>query len=72
MDIFSEIDKIKPDLDEMHDEKLIETVKTLLDFNRKGILEAELKPMSLEEYKSLLFKSESDIENQRITDVDEL
>jgi hypothetical protein len=72
MNISLEINKIKHDLEELHDEKLIETVKTLLDFARKSQFEAGLNPMSVEEYKQRALKSESDIENGRLTDVNDL
>lgn len=72
MNISFEINKIKHDLEELHDEKLIETVKTLLDFARKNRFEAGLRPMSVEEYKQRALKSESDIENGRVTDVNDL
>ncbi len=72
MNISLEINKIKHDLEELHDEKLIETVKTLLDFARKSQFEAGLKPMYVEEYKQRALKSESDIENERVTDVNDL
>ena len=72
MNINLEINKIKHDLEELHDEKLIETVKTLLDFARKRIYESGLKPMSLEEYKERALKSEDDIKNGRVSDATDL
>jgi len=72
MNISLEIDKIKNDLEELHDEKLIETVKSLLDFARKRIFESSLTPMRLEEYVERALKSEADIKHGRLTDADDL
>ena len=72
MNFSLEINKIKHDLEELHDEKLVETVKTLLDFARKSIYESSLKPMSVEEYKERAFKSENDIEHERVTNANDL
>lgn len=72
MNINLEINKIKHDLEELHDEKLIETVKTLLDFARKRIYESNLKPLSIEEYKERALKSEDDIKNGRVSNASDL
>ena len=72
MNITTEINKIKHDLEELHDEKLIEAVKKLLNFARKRIYESELKPMTTEEYLKRAMVSEDDIKYGRITDIDDL
>lgn len=72
MNISAEVNKIKHDLEELHDEGLIETVKTLLNFARKRIYESNMKPISLEEYKNRALKSEEDIKAGRVTDIDDL
>lgn len=72
MNISVEIAKIKHDLEELHDEKLIETVKTLLDFARKNIFDGNLKSLSVDEYRLRALKSEADIADGRITDAQDL
>lgn len=72
MNISLEVNKIKHDLEELHDESLIETIKTLLNFARQRIYESGIKPISVEEYKNRALKSEEDIKMGRITDIDSL
>ena len=72
MNISLEVNKIKHDLEELHDESLIETIKTLLSFARQRIYESGIKPISVEEYKNRALKSEEDIKMGRITDIDSL
>jgi hypothetical protein len=72
MDISIEVNKIKRELEDLHDENLIETIKTLLSFARQRIYESGIKPISVEEYKNRALKSEEDIKMGGITDIHRL
>jgi len=72
MNITAEINKIKLDLEELHDEKLIAAIKKLLVYARKQSYEARLKPMSVEEYMKRAMVSEDDIKYGRITNIDDI
>ena len=72
MDIEAEINKIKHELEELHDENLIAAVKTLLNIARKRSYESQLKPMSIDEYLKRAMVSEEDIKYGRITNVDDI
>ena len=72
MNIPLEANKIKFELEELKDEALIETIKTLLSFARQCIYESNIKPISTEEYKNRALKSDEDIKIGRIIDIDNL
>ena len=72
MNISVEIAKIKHDLEELHDENLIEAVKTLLNIARKRLYESQLKPITTDEYLKRAMVSEEDIKYGRVTDIDDL
>jgi hypothetical protein len=72
MNINAEIDKIKHDLEEFHDESLIEAVKKLLAYARKQSYETGLKPMTVDEYMKRAMVSEADIKYGKTTNIDDV
>ena len=72
MDIQIEIDTIKRELEEIQDESLIQTIKSLLKFARKKTYESRLKPMTIKEYRGRAEASEKDIKAGRVKDIETL
>ena len=72
MNIQIEINSIKKELEEIQDESLIQTIKSLLKFARKKRYESKLKPMTLKTYKARAVASEKDIKSGRVKDIDTL
>ena len=70
MKLQAEINTIKRELEEIQDESLIQTIKSLLKFARKKSYESQLKPMTLKEYKRRAQSSEKDIKAGRIKDIE--
>ena len=72
MNIQIEINSIKKELEEIQDESLIQTIKSLLKFARKKSYESKLKPLSIKEYKARAEASEKDIKAGRVKDIETL
>ena len=70
MNLQAEINTIKRELEEIQDESLIQTIKSILKFARKKNYESKLKPMTLKKYKSRAEASEKDIKAGRIKDIE--
>lgn len=69
MNIQIEINTIKKELEEIQDESLIQTIKSILKFARKKSYESRLKPMTTIEYRARAVDSEKDIKAGRIKDI---
>jgi DNA-binding transcriptional regulator YhcF (GntR family) len=72
MNIQIEINTITKELEEIQDESLIQTIKSLLKFARKKSYESRLKPMTIKEYKSRAEASEKDIKAGRVKKIEAL
>jgi DNA-binding transcriptional regulator YhcF (GntR family) len=72
MNIQIEINTIKKELEEIQDESLIQTIKSLLKFARKKNYESTLKPMTIKQYKARAEASEKDIKTGHIKDIETL
>jgi DNA-binding transcriptional regulator YhcF (GntR family) len=72
MNLQIEINTIKKELEEIQDESLIQTIKSLLKFARKKSYESRLKPMSVKEYRARAEASEKDIKAGRVQDIEAL
>ncbi len=72
MDIQIEINLIKKELEEIQDESLIQTIKSLLKFARKKSYESGLNPMAVKEYQARAEASENDIQAGRVKDIETL
>lgn len=68
MNIKSEINSIKIQLEELNDEFIINAVKRLLTAARTNEYSSKLKPMTIDELVARALKSEDDIKNNRLTD----
>ena len=69
MNIQIEINTIKKELEEIQDESLIQTIKSILKFARKKNYESRLKPMTTKEYRARAVASEKDIKAGRVKDI---
>lgn len=72
MNVSLEIKKIQKDLELIHDENLINSIKSLLDFAKKQKQIIAFKPFSVDEYKQRAIQSEEDIKMGRFINVDDL
>ncbi len=72
MNIKSEINLIKTQLEELNDEFIIEAIKRLLVSARSSEYKSKLKPMTVDELVARALKSEADIVNNHITDLNDL
>lgn len=70
MNIQLEINTIKKELEEIQDESLIQTIKSILKFARKKSYESRLKSMTKKEYIARAVASEKDIKAGRIKDIE--
>ncbi len=70
MNIQIEINTIKKELEEIQDESLIQTIKSILKFARKKNYESRLKPMTTKEYRASAVASEKDIKAGRVKDIE--
>ncbi len=72
MNLQLEIKTIKKELDEIQDESLIQTIKSLLKFARKKNYESTLKPLSVKAYIKRAEASEKDIKAGRVKEIEML
>ena len=72
MNVAHEIKKIQKELELIHDENLINSIKSLLAFAKKQKNYVAFKPFSVEEYKMRAEQSEEDIKMGRFINVDNL
>jgi len=72
MDVSLEIKKIQKDLELIHDENLINSIKSLLAFAKKQKQNIVYNPFSIEEYKKRAEQSEEDIKKGRFINIDDL
>lgn len=72
MNLALEIKKIQKDLEQLKDENLINSIKSLLNFAKKQNSNAVFQKMSVAEYKKRAEQSEEDIKLGRYTNIDDL
>ncbi len=72
MNLQLEINIIKKELEEMQDESLVQTIKSLLKFAHKKTYESTLKPMTTAQYRARATASEKDIKAGRVKDIEAL
>ena len=72
MNIAVEIKKIQKDLEAIHDENLINFIKSILAFAKKQKCNGTFKPFSIDEYKKRAEQSEMDIKMGRFVNIDDL
>jgi hypothetical protein len=72
MDVSLEIKKIQKDLELIHDENLINSIKSLLAFAKKQKQNIVYNPFSIEEYKKRAEQSEEDIKKGQFINIDDL
>jgi len=72
MNVSLEIKKIQQELELIHDENLINSIKSILAFAKKQKSATLFNPFTVEEYKKRAEQSEQDIKMGRFIDVDEL
>jgi hypothetical protein len=70
MNLQIEINSIKKELDEIQDENLIKTIKSLLNFAKDKKYESGLKPMSITQYRARANASERDIKKGKLKDIE--
>ncbi len=70
MNIQLEINAIKKELDNIADESLITTIKSILKFARSKNAEIDLRPITIEEYLARAEKSELDIKMGLVQDIE--
>ncbi|SHG87258.1 hypothetical protein SAMN05444372_11116 [Flavobacterium micromati] len=72
MDVSLEIKKIQKDLELIHDENLINSIKSLLAFAKKQKQNIVFNTFSIEEYKKRAEQSEEDIKKGQFINIDDL
>ena len=72
MNIKSEINSIKIQLEELNDEYIIAAIKRLLNEARSEAYRSKLKPMTQEQLVARALQAEDDIKNNRLTDFEDL
>lgn len=72
MNVSVEIQKIQKDLELLHDENIINSIKSLLSFAKKEKATQVLKSFTLDEYKERANLSEKDIKAGRLINIDDL
>lgn len=72
MNVSLEIKQIQKELELIHDENLINAIKSLLAFAKRQKEHVVFLPFSVEEYKKRAAQSEEDIKMGRFINVDDL
>lgn len=72
MDISIEIKMIQKELESVHDEHLINSIKSILAFARSKKDVSSLQPFSIAEYRNRAEISEEDIRMKRFVNIDDL
>ena len=72
MNVTLEIKKIQKDLENLQDENLINSIKSILVFAKKQNKTTFFKPFSIDEYKKRAEQSEFEIEQGKFINVDDL
>jgi hypothetical protein len=70
MNLQLEINILKKELEEIEDESLIQTLKSILKFARKKSYESKLKPMNVKEYLTRAKASEKNIKAGKFKDIE--